>query len=100
MEEKTTIYRREQLTDKDVISEAPKVAYWEIRFVVFNSADECIGVGVYYKRYKRKGNAIRIAKKIYGDPSKFSGLFTYSWTVIGLDELGRIVEHEMGGEQK
>lgn len=95
-----TIYKKEPLTDKGVIREAPKVAYWEIRFVMFNHTGECVGIGSYYKRYKRKGNAKRIAKKLYGDPSRFSGLFTYSWTVIGLDALGRIVEHEMGGEKE
>jgi hypothetical protein len=90
MEAKTTIY-----------SEAPKpkVVHWEIRFVMFNAADECVGVGMYHKRYKRKGNAIRIAKKIYGDPSRFSGLFTYSWAVVGVDSFGRIVEYEREGEK-
>lgn len=95
-----TIYKKEPLTDKDVISEAPKVSYWEIRFVMFDSIGECVGIGAYYKRYKRKGNAIRIAKKLYGDPSRFHGMFTYSWSVVGMDCLGRVVEYERDGEKK
>lgn len=43
---------------------------WTIHYWEFEKGKR-VGEGRYFKGYKRKGNAIRVAKKRYGDPKRF-----------------------------
>lgn len=49
---------------------------WEIHFYQLENGG-IIGRGVYDRKYKRKGNAIRVAMKVYGDKTK------YRWFLMG-----------------
>jgi hypothetical protein len=49
---------------------------WKIHFYQLDEKGKIIGEGVYYKEYKRKGNAVRVAKKVYGDPKCFKWWLT------------------------
>lgn len=56
---------------------------WRIWFETYKNGKK-IGSGVWYQRYKYKGNAARWAKKRFGEPriNERSGeIYTHTWIV-------------------
>lgn len=54
---------------------------WEIHYWEYDERGKVVGEGYYYKKYKRKGNAIRVAKQRYGNSKRFR------WHLIGRREV-------------
>lgn len=47
---------------------------WKIWFQCFDKDGKHYGSGVYHRSYVRRGNAIRVARKIFGDEARFKWL--------------------------
>lgn len=58
--------------------------YWEIHYWEYDERGKIVGEGYHYKKYKRKGNAIRVAKQRYGNSKRFR------WHLMGRRDVNPV----------
>lgn len=57
--------------------------YWKIWLELYQN-DKKVGSGVWHRRYKYKGNAVRAAKKLFGEEhinERTGKVYRYNWVV-------------------